>query len=72
MNDHTDPPTPKPTSKPSLDDIPEYLRRKMIEQGVVHTANVEHLKEAGKGLWQSDEEFEAFMELLRTLKKEKG
>lgn len=61
---------PAPPVKPRLDDIPEPLLRLIREQGVAETATYENLLGSGKDLWESDEEFEEWMELLRKLKRE--
>jgi hypothetical protein len=54
----TDPPIPKFGAYP---DAAERLRRIVEEQGVAETANVEHLEGCLEDLWESDEEFEQFL-----------
>jgi hypothetical protein len=46
------------------------IRRKIKEQGVAKTANFEHLYGACADLWESDEEFEQFMQFLAQSRKD--
>ena len=50
----------------------EKLERMAREEGVVKTSNFEHLKGKGKELWDSDDEFEHFLERMKAIRKEKG
>ena len=59
----TEIPIPRPPAP--IPDAAERLRQMAEEQGVTHTANVEHLEGCLEDLWESDEEFEQFMEILR-------
>jgi hypothetical protein len=61
-------PTPLPTQTPEQ---AARLRALAEKQGVTGTANVEHLWGAGKDLWASDEEFEAFLAAIREVRAQK-
>jgi hypothetical protein len=50
----------------------ERLAEIMAEQGVEKTATYENLVGAGADLWDSDEEFEAFMATIAATRAEKG
>ena len=50
----------------------EKLERMAREQGVTKTSNLENLEGKGKELWDSDEEFEQFLEHMKAIRKEKG
>jgi hypothetical protein len=67
-----DPPTPpRPPVRPA--GISDKLWAIIIEQGVADTANIEYLQQAGKDLWESDEEFEQFMASIgRPVPRETG
>ena len=54
-----EPPAPGQPARPP--GIPDAIWAKIVEQGVAETANIEYLQQAGKDLWESDEEFEQFM-----------
>jgi hypothetical protein len=49
----------------------ENLRRIAEAQGTLHTSNVEHLWGSGKELWVDDNEFEAFLATIRTIREQK-
>jgi hypothetical protein len=58
--------------KMRLDKLPEKLRAKIIEQGVAETANLEHIYGAGEDLWESEEEFEQFLNYIAQSRREGG
>ena len=56
------PPSPRFGARP---DAAERLKKMIEEQGVAKTANIEHLEGCFEDLWESEEEFERFLEILR-------
>jgi hypothetical protein len=58
----------KPTRPPLPTQTPEQaarLRAIAEQQGTLGKATFENLLGAGKDLWETDEEFERFLEILR-------
>jgi hypothetical protein len=49
----------------------EKLARLAREQGVADTATFEHLYGIGRQLWADDNEFEAFLERVQSIRREK-
>ena len=47
---------------------PGTAERLAAEQGTTHTATVEHIESLDIQLWDSDAEFDAFLDLLRHAK----
>ena len=63
MNKDTKPaPCPLPTQTPEQ---AARLRALAERQGTLGTSTFENLLGAGKDLWDSDEEFERFLEIVR-------
>jgi hypothetical protein len=63
-------PSPPPSqARPS--DISPALWAKIVEQGVADTATLEHLYGAGKDLWETDAEFEQFLETIRATRAQR-
>ena len=63
------------TGQPVPDQTPEQaerLRRIAEKQGTLSTSTFENLLGAGKDLWETDEEFEQFLQLLRQIRQAKG
>jgi hypothetical protein len=58
------PPTPAGRPRKTLDEL-------IAEQGVAETATFENLLGKGAELWDSDEEFEQFMDHLRAIRRKK-
>lgn len=67
MNTDTTTPMPAPGAAPILPvpDAAERLRAIMEKQGTLGTSTFEKLFGAGADLWDSDQEFEQFLRLLR-------
>ena len=64
-------PTPLGEARPPRPDAEAKLRAIVEAQGVVLDGKAwEHLLGAGKGLWDSDEDFERFLESIRALRRE--
>ena len=64
-------PTPLGEARPPRPDAEAKLRAIAEAQGVVLDGKAwEHLLGAGKGLWDSDEDFERFLESIRALRRE--
>lgn len=64
-------PTPLGEARPPRPDAEAKLRAISEAQGVVLDGKAwEHLLGAGKGLWDSDEDFERFLESIRALRRE--
>lgn len=59
-----------PSGTTSAESTQERLERLLAEQGVTSTANAEQLAKTGEGLWDSDQEFDDFLEILRGLRRE--
>ncbi len=59
-----------PVAEPPAESATERLERLIVEQGVAETATAEHLAKAGEGLWDSDEEFDDFLAILRNLRRD--
>ena len=70
MNSENDP-SPKPASIQTPEQA-ERLRRVLEAQGPLHTSTLEHLWGSGKDLWETDEEFEAFLAFIRELRGRKN
>lgn len=64
-------PTPLGEARPPRPDAEAKLRAIAEAQGVVLDGKAwEHLLGAGKALWDSDEDFERFLESIRALRRE--
>ncbi len=64
-------PTPLGEARPPRPDAEARIRAIAEAQGVILDGKAwEHLLGAGKGLWDSDEDFERFIELLNERRKQ--
>jgi uncharacterized protein (DUF2384 family) len=61
-----DAPTPKPVLTPA-----EKLARLIAEQGVRPVERFEDLLGRGRDLWETDEEFQEFLEAIRRAREER-
>lgn len=59
--------TLNPTTAPTPT-AEEKLQRLLAERGLADTSSAEHIAKAGAGLWDSDEEFDEFLAILRKLR----
>lgn len=62
------------TTQPATSQTPEQaekLRRIAEKQGTLGKSTFENLLGTGKQLWDSDEEFEQFLKLLREIRQAK-
>lgn len=62
-------PAPAGQISPPPPDAEEKLRKILEEQGVAGKARIENLLGAGKDLFDSEEEYERFIELLEKIRK---
>lgn len=63
MNANTPPvPAPHPLRTPEQEARLNAIREK---QGITGPTPIEYIQELAKGLWETDEEFDAFMEAIR-------
>ena len=60
--------TPAPAAAPA--DPADRLRRLAERQGTLHTSTYERLLGACEHLWRTDEEFEAFLKVIETDRRE--
>lgn len=58
-----------PATAPTLT-AQEKLRQLLAERGLADTPTAEHIAKTGAGLWDSDEEFDEFLAILRKLRHE--
>jgi hypothetical protein len=72
-------PTPNPPANPEtpvpippIPDAEAKLRAIAEKQGTLGKATFENLLGAGRDLWDSPEDFERFLELLREIRHAKG
>ncbi len=63
-------PAPAGEISPPMPDAEAKLRAIMEEQGTLGKATYESFVGAGKDLWDDDEDFERFMEILRERRKQ--
>ena len=63
-------PAPAGQISPPMPDAEERIRAIMEEQGTQGKATYENFVGAGKDLWDSDEDFERFIELLNERRKQ--
>ncbi len=57
-----------PITPPSISTAEEKLQRLLAERGLADTFTADHIANAGAGLWDSDEEFDEFLAILRKLR----
>lgn len=65
----------EPKTTASMGQTPEQyerLRRIAEQQGKLGTSRLENLEGAGQNLWESEEEFEQFLKLVREIREAKG
>lgn len=67
--DTTHTPTPATGQTPEQ---AERLRAIAEKQGTLGTSRVENLLGAGAGLWETDAQFEQFLEHLREIRHDRG
>ena len=62
---------PTPGTRPPIPNGQERVRQIAEQQGTLHTSTVENLVGSGQGLWDSDEEFDAFLERIQAGRRDK-
>ena len=62
-------PAPPGQVSPPMPDVEEKLRAIMEEQGTAGKSRIEDVIAAAQGLFDSDEEYEQFLEILEQIRK---